>query len=99
MLCDEAHLANLDSKIEISKLYANYWIAMATTGIVKESDLKIVDEVIPQRDNGTYNWVEAGDTVKMKHALDTASTHINIVRECGEKRVELIEKINKGQVT
>lgn len=64
------------------KLYAEYWIAMATTGAAKERQM--------YKSVGTMGYTELTDEEKVNEALNTALGHIRIIGEMAEKGLRSI---------
>ena len=74
-----------------SELYAQYWIAMATTGTVRNRDLRKM--ISPGY------WIPISDEEKVNDALNTARNHIQNYTERYEKMIELIHtKENSNEV-
>ena len=75
----EIRLRHLSDHMEICKLYANYWVAMATTGATTRR--------IVSRGNKRLTPEELTES-----ALDTAKTHINNFRETSDEILKLLRE-------
>ena len=72
-------LQTIDDDIKLCEVYANYWMAMATTGMAKNRALF----------HGTSGPAFTDDE-KVAEAMQTANTHINRMRELMDKKKSLI---------
>lgn len=72
-------LKTIDDDIKLCEVYANYWMTMATTGVAKNRRLY----------HGT-SGPEFTDDEKVAEAMQTASTHIDRMRELMDKKKSLL---------
>jgi hypothetical protein len=75
----EIRIKIIDDQIALAKTYAEYWIAMATTGECKKS-----------RQAHGFNGPELTDEEKVTVAMDTANRHISRMRELIDVKAELL---------
>ena len=72
-------LETIDDDIKLCEVYANYWMAMATTGVAKNRALY----------HGT-SGPEFTDEEKVAEAMQTANSHISRMRELIDKKKSLM---------
>ena len=72
-------LKTIDDDIKLCEVYANYWIALATTGVGKNRRLY----------HGT-SGPEFTDDEKVEECMQTANTHITRMRELMDQKKELL---------
>ncbi len=77
-------LKTIDDDIKLCEMYANYWIAMATTGVGTRRKLF----------HGTAGG-ELSDEEKIEDCLKTSMNHIHRMDELIDKKKSLIEKEEK----
>jgi len=73
---------HINDSIEISKMWAQYWIAMATTGVAKDRRLY----------HGTGVDEPFTDEEKVAEALQSARIHIHNMRELVDKKIGILSK-------
>ena len=83
------NLDTIDNEIKICELYAQYWMALATTGVCQDRDMH----------HGSFGNKPFTPEEKTKDAMDTAARHIhNMMKLIDKKKEELyresIERYN-----
>jgi hypothetical protein len=73
----QERIYRLENDLEIHKLYAQWWIARATTGETKTRIMSHLDSI------------SLTDEEKVKDALNTADSHIRILPEIVETIIKL----------
>lgn len=78
-----AKLTRLRCQYDMTKLFAEHWIAMATTGAAKLADTKKGREPTEEERSQGYviGWEPLSDEEKIKKALDISLTHIHRLQE------------------
>lgn len=76
----EAALAILDAQMVKAELYAQYWIAQATTGVACQRAMCGANGLLTNEE-------------KIKEALDTALNHIHRIEEIAHKKFELLTTV------
>lgn len=76
---------NVIDEIELSKLYAQYWIAMATTGACQNRDLS----------HGTSGLAFTPEE-KVLEAMEIAHHHIERMRQLIDKKSDLLLEGSNG---
>jgi len=79
-------LKTIDDDIKLCEVYANYWIALATTGAAKNRRLY----------HGTQG-PEFTDDEKVEEAMKTAHTHISRMRELMDQKKSLLYDMAKAR--
>ena len=85
MINNEQQIEILKQRIEVSKLYANYWLTMASTGEAKNRSLF----------HGAFDGPPFSDEEKIRDAIETAHTHIQNINDYIENMLTLMEQVNK----
>jgi len=80
---DQAKVVRMRAHLKRSELYANYWIAQATTGAATSRNLS--------RGVEGGGWRQLTDEEKIQSALDTALNHIHSIEETANNLASLIE--------
>lgn len=82
----ENRIERVRQDINLRTLYAQYWMAQATTGIAALRDMKRGREPTPEETaNGVIiGWTPLTDQEKIADALQTAESHIDSVRVLGD---------------
>ena len=78
----KSRLIRVDGQIIQSKLFAEYWLAMATTGGAKQRKIH----------KGTSDGPELTDEEKIKDALNNALSHIHNIGDLYETKIKLEEE-------
>ncbi len=89
----EIRIERVRHQMECSKLYAQLWIARATTGEATQRDIKRGREPTPEeRAKGeVIGWNPLTDQEKIADALNTATAHVDNYRKAGEVLCALLE--------
>ena len=69
-----------------ARLFAEYWIAMATTGVVHNKSLE---------KSAQGKWMEFTDLEKREHALKISRNHMNRMEDLAESKIELMKEIEE----
>lgn len=79
-------LAYARNQFEISKMYALYWQAMATTGAAKKRKIQCGREVAPEEKAAgeCIGWTDLTPEELVEDALNTMHTHIHRMIEMND---------------
>lgn len=76
----DCQIERVNGRIEVAKLYAQWWMVSAQTGVAKNRNM-IWENCTPMTDDE-----------KLKDALDTANNHIRSIEELVETKIKLMEQ-------
>ncbi len=78
----DKRIEHINDSIELHKMWAQYWIGMATTGVAKDRKMY----------HGTTTDKPFTDEEKVEEALSTAQNHIHGMTELMDKKMQILNK-------